>query len=230
MTRVGVITGLAAESACVLGRHDGKSNLLVACAGADAERAGEAARRLIGEGCKALVGFGVAGGLASDLAPGAVVVADGVVTPDGRRLEVDEHWRQRLGCRISARIGARGGTIVTVVDAVTDSACKRMLAARTGSVAVDMESYAIVQVATGAGVPVLIVRAIADPLDRALPAWLPITIRRDGTTDLAVVAKQLSRRPWEIAQLIRVGLDFRRGLSALRRVAADAGPLFHFTR
>ena len=69
MKSLGIVTGLASEAACL-----GKVQFC-RVAGADAVRAGLAARALIAEGCLGLLSFGLAGGLDPNLEPGAVIVA-----------------------------------------------------------------------------------------------------------------------------------------------------------
>ena len=49
----------------------------------------------IGRGCSGIISFGIAGGLAPDLAPGAWVVASGVVAAH-RRYPTDRDWARRL--------------------------------------------------------------------------------------------------------------------------------------
>src|ERR1700761_6371943 len=46
-------------------------------------------------GCSGIVSFGTAGGLAPDLEPGSLIVADAIEGPFGR-LETDHGWASRL--------------------------------------------------------------------------------------------------------------------------------------
>lgn len=164
------------------------------------------------------------------MAPGAIVIADAVISADGHHLTTDTPWRKRLLARIDGSIQAVSATIASSVHPVSKPDEKRLLAERTGAVAVDMESQAVVQAAYAAGVPSLVVRAIADPFDRAVPEWASRTVKPDGSTDAAMIAGTLLRCPWELPALVRLGLDFRLALRSLRRVAADSAPLFLFGR
>jgi hypothetical protein len=56
---------------------------------------GAALGEAIARGCSGIISFGIAGGLASDLAPGAWVVASGVVAAH-KRYPTDRDWARRL--------------------------------------------------------------------------------------------------------------------------------------
>ena len=74
MTRIGVITGLARESAC-LNVFPADRRPAVRCAAAKSARALTLARELAGEGCQGLLSFGTAGGLTAGQSPGGVIIA-----------------------------------------------------------------------------------------------------------------------------------------------------------
>ena len=221
---LGVVTGLAREAAWLAAGARG--SIRIACAGADPSRAARLSRELLADGCRALVSFGVAGGLNPSLAAGDLVLADAVTTPDGRRHPTDAAWRRRLAerCRTALRLHEMplAGTDVPVLASADKDALRR----RSGAWAVDMESHAVARAAVEAGVPFLVVRAIADPASRAVPAWLADIVDERGRTRRAVLAATIIRRPGQIAALIRLGRDFAAAGRTLRRVAIDAGPAF----
>ena len=99
---------------------------------------------------------------------------------------------------------------------------KRALAARTGAVAVDMESHGVAEVAARAGLPFLIVRAVADRSDQAVPRAALGAIDAQGDIRHLALIGRLLARPWEIGALIALGRSSGRGLATLRRVAALA--------
>src|ERR1700761_4226056 len=84
-----VVTGMAFEAR--IARGEGVE--VVYAARADLlERALSAA---VARGCAGIVSFGTAGGLAPDLEPGSIIVADAVAGPLGR-LQTDRAWTDRL--------------------------------------------------------------------------------------------------------------------------------------
>ncbi|MEE8271241.1 MAG: hypothetical protein V3R98_05855 [Alphaproteobacteria bacterium] len=219
MTRVGVVTGLAAE-ARIAGRAAARHRSHPSIACANARSAGAAAARLVEQGADALISFGIAGGLAADLRPGALVCADRVIGPDGAAAPTDAAWRHRV-----LRDAAAGGiAMVTGAVAGSDSVLatagdKRALADATGALTVDMESHHVAAAALAARIPWMALRAIADPAHRTLPAAAVAALRDDGGIDVAAVVGRLCRRPWQLPALIGLAVETRLGLGALRRAA-----------
>ncbi len=224
---IGVITGLKIEAALV---KAGIGRDAVLCAsGLGPGPAAAAARRLLGEGARALASVGLAGGLAPGLAPGRVVIARQVLRPDGRSLEIDAAWRIRLLSRLSDSEPAMEGVVQGSDRPVLDTAAKAALHRSSGAHAVDMESHAVAAVADEAGVPFAAIRVIADPAQRAVPRIALAGLRADGGVDAAAVIKKAMAAPWLFPGLIRAALDSRRGLNALGRVLAALGPGLAFS-
>ncbi len=227
MPLIGIVTGLADE-ADGLGLRDAAGAARVLCAGADSRRAEQAARRLLADGCAALISFGVAGGLDPALEPGTVIVAPSVIAPDGARFALDGDWRDRLIADLSGVVAVAARDVAGRDRPVVGVAEKRALHVTTGAGAVDMESHAVARSAAAAGARCLVLRAVADPSWRSLPAWLPSAVGEDGRTRPGRVVIGLARRPWSLAAVVRAGGDYRQALAALSRVALHAGPLFQF--
>jgi adenosylhomocysteine nucleosidase len=226
--RVGIITGLAAEAECFQGLK-ADDRLKVVCVAADPDRAAAAAGVLAGPGgCGGLVSFGVAGGLAPGAPPGALLLADAVVTLQGETLATDPGWRQRLIAGLDWPLPPIEEKMIGTDTPVESAEQKRALWRRTGAFAVDTESHAVARAAVAANIPFLVVRAIADPWHRDVPPWLAATIADDGAPDLGAVLAGLAQRPWHLPRLAALGLDFRRAMKTLRRVALRGGPLFFF--
>lgn len=222
--RLGVVTGLAREADC-LTSEVATDVLEVACAGADPRRAAWLAEGLIRDGCRALVSFGVAGGLDFRLKPGDLLLADVVVTADGQKVRTDEKWRRRLAERcgaLSVQVAPLLGSDVPVLRP-SDKAC---LCRRTGAWCVDMESHMVARVADDAGVPFVAVRAVADTARRTMPGWLAQAVDETGRPRTVVAAREVLRRPWQLPGLIRLGRDFDAAIATLRRVAVHTRPAF----
>jgi adenosylhomocysteine nucleosidase len=212
---IGVVAGYRGEARCLF------PELRVSCSGADAERARAAALRLHDEGVVALVSFGLAGGLAPDLVPGDLLLPEAVVLPDGRKIPTDPAWRGRMAATLErAGLPARSAPIAGSEWIVAGPDAKSVLFARTGAAAVDMESHAVAEVAARVGLPFLVLRAVADPSDQAIPRAAQGAIDAQGDIVYRAVLAGLVRRPWEIVPLIGLGRSSGRGIASLRRVAA----------
>jgi hopanoid-associated phosphorylase len=217
---IGVVTGLRAEARCL-----GGLDIAVACSGARPARARAEAARLLAEGAVGLVSFGLAGGLSPAVAPGDLILADAVMLPHGERIATDLAWRSRLSALIE--VGGRAPHQAAVAGSdrlLATVAAKRALFAATGALAVDMESYAVAEVVHAAGRPFLVLRAIADPADQALPRAATVALGPGGEVRLLAVVRALLGRPAELPALLRLGRQSRRALAALRRVVLLAGP------
>ena len=94
---------------------------------------------------------------------------------------------------------------------------KAALHARTGAVAVDMESHVAAAYAAEHGIPFAAIRAVCDPAERSLPPWIGAALRPDGGTDIPAILRHLLAQPADIAQLIRLARDANAAFGSLRR-------------
>jgi hopanoid-associated phosphorylase len=215
---IGVITGLRAEARCLRGVQ-----VTIVCSGARPGRARAEARRLLAEGAAGLMSFGLAAGLAPELRPGDLVVADAVSLPQGQRLSTDAAWRDRLLAALArAGIAAQVGTVAGIERLLVTPDQKRAVRAATDALAADMESHAVAEQAGAAGKPFLVVRAISDAAGQTLPAIARSFLGPEGQIRPAPLVRALAR-PSELAALLRLGLDTRRALGRLHQVARAAG-------
>ena len=221
MRRIGVLTGLAVETRVLTRTAAGQDgSLLVACAGANADRARQEAEGLAAAGAGMLLSFGLAGGLDPRLRPGDVILASGIVLPEGRVIDTDAAWRRSAFSRAQAAgIRVMEGAVAGNRQILATPEDKKRLAERSGALAVDMESSVAAEVADRAGLPLLAIRAIADPAWRSLPSIALLPLRPDGRVEPRAMARCLVSRPGEWLQVLRLALDTGAGLAALRRVA-----------
>lgn len=162
---------------------------------------------------RAVVSFGIAGGLDPALAVGDVIVAEGVVT-GAERIEADP----LLAASLRRRFGARPGWLASAEAPVIDPAAKALLRAQTNAVAVDMESGPAAAYAAAHGLPFAAIRAVCDPAGRRLPTLALTALKPDGGVDLAAVLKGLLREPGQVPALIAAGRDSARAFRALGRL------------
>ncbi|SMG58495.1 phosphorylase [Paraburkholderia susongensis] len=225
-----VVTGMAFE-ARIAGDGDDGVEVVYAARADLLERALNAA---LARGASGIVSFGTAGGLAPDLEPGALIVADAVHGPAGR-LETDRQWADRIAAAVSAA-GTPGGLAgrlrrgptAAVAAPLMTAGDKRALHGSTGALAVDMESHIAGRAAAAHGLPFAVCRAVVDPAWRTLPPAATAGLRDDGSTALGPILRELLRQPSQLGALIRLAADARAARTTLieaRRALAEGGAL-----
>src|SRR5438034_9202695 len=163
---------------------------------------------------KCLVSFGVAGGLAPHLAPGHVILSAEVIGDEQRWRPNEQFQRQIAG--LAERIGAVEGPVLGS-RAILATEDDKMRAWRdTGALAVDLESAIVARAAEEAGIPFLVLRAIADPARRELPPAALIPLDGGGRPAFIRVMAEVMRRPRQIAARFGLARQTHRGLAALR--------------
>ena len=188
--------------------------------GGSATRLAALIERAIAEGGRAIASFGIAGGLSEDLKPGACLIGSEVM--DARKLyRADPTWTAWLGERLCPTAVHR---IAGVDEALSTPTEKRALNAAAGAVAVDMESHIVADFATRHGLPLAVIRVIADPVSRALPPAALAGMRPDGTTDIGACLRSLVRHPAQAPALVAVALDTGRAMRQLLRCVQLLGP------
>lgn len=180
----------------------------------------QAIEREIATGAKALVSFGIAGGLHRALRPGDLTLPS-VIVDGAETYPVDVAWRAALRLRLPHAKDVRlVGSDVPAVDV----AGKVRLHIDNGATVVDMESHVVARIARAHGLPFVALRAIADPWDRDLPHAALVSMRPDGGIAMGRVLRSVARSPGQVPQLIRLARETRSALRALgdgRRLLGD---------
>jgi adenosylhomocysteine nucleosidase len=207
-----VVVGFAAEA-----RIARRLGWPVAIGGATAAGAIIAAERLLDAGCKALVSFGLAGGLDPSLRSGVLVVP-AVVIAAGQHYPTDP--------QLSCLLGGVSAEALAGVDAVLASAeAKHLLWCRTSAAAADLESGAVAQVAAKYGAALGVLRAICDPAERSLPPAALATLRPSGAIGFGRLITSVLVQPGQVQALLRLagdGAAARRSLLARVKSIAQA--------
>lgn len=116
------------------------------------------------------ISCGLAGALSGTLRTGDLVLATAVRDDTGDVIAADPGLVAAALARL-AGTGAVTGELVSTSAVATTCADKRALA-RTGAIAVDLETWTVARAAARAGIPWLALRVVLDPLDLDLPAFV----------------------------------------------------------
>ena len=224
MSRVGVIVALRAEARCITQHRllPGQTatlgeNLLVNVSGMGDAAAHHAATTLCNqEEIAGLISFGVAGALDDSLQAGDLILPEAVLAD--RNYPTDDAWYARIRYCLPKHINVIRGTLVTSDAVLTTESAKRILAARSGGCAVDMESGAIAAVAAEKGIPFLVIRAISDPVQFSPPAVLMDALQSDGSVKPISLLALLLKRSLSLNELLRLAPGMRAACSTLKQV------------
>jgi hopanoid-associated phosphorylase len=208
------LVGLAFEARIAAG-----PGVLVVCRGRETP---DLLQLAISAGCRSIISFGVAGGLAPNLVPGDCVVASAIIDYPALR-PTDPLWSGKLADMIP---GALHGPIVGVNSVVSDPADKSRLHALTGAVAVDMESHLVGRLAASHGLAFAAVRVIIDPAHRAVPPAALLAMAPGGSTDVTAMVWEILARPSQVSLLMRLVADAIAARTALIRLRRTLGPSF----
>jgi hopanoid-associated phosphorylase len=209
-----VVVGMAFEARIAAGL-----GVPIICGG-DGQNLAASLARTMAAGCRGLISFGVAGGLAPELKPGTCVIASTILDEECER-PTDARWAQRLRRIIP---GTVHGPIAGVREPIAHASAKRALHRQTGAIAVDMESHVVARAAAQHAVPVAAIRVVIDPAERTIPRSALAGTRPDGTVDALAIMRSLLRHPRDLVGLVQMSFDARAARATLVRGSALLGP------
>jgi nucleoside phosphorylase len=156
------------------------------------------------------ISSGLAGGLKPGLRCGEIVAARSVGnTKDTRKV----HSRKRL-LELAEEGGAKVvDTFITSSQIVSQSQFKKAMGVFAD--VVEMESFHILNMATGPQVAAVAVRGISDEVDQDLPLDFGKAVGSDGSLSIRQLAIQIGRQPHKIPALVKFGRDSERAAVSL---------------
>ena len=236
MSGTGIVAALTAEARTlgpVQPAHPGTAgrmainklpdgNLLV-ISGMGSDAAAQAALALVAAGARALLSFGLAGALDPALQPGALLLPRAVTDGTGTLHATCDSWRERLAARQGAQADTDplivDGPLLSLAQPLTTAVSKSQARARTGAVAVDMESFAIARIALAQGVKFAAARVVVDTAADSLPRSILQATDPRGQVNYARLVSGLIRSPPDCFALLRLARRYRVALRSLRRLA-----------
>jgi adenosylhomocysteine nucleosidase len=155
------------------------------------------------EGVERVAIIGFSGGLSPGLRPGTLLVATQIVEHGAPAPGPDRDWSERL----EQQVGVRAATIVTV-DRILCTPQSKMETwtglSQDRPAAADLETAAMAAVAAARGVPFVVIRAISDPAEEALPIDFNDCLDPSGRISRARVVARAALHPSLIAPLWRL--------------------------
>jgi adenosylhomocysteine nucleosidase len=136
---------------------------------------------------------------------------------------VDATWHQSLCSRLIGQVDFQTEPVVESSTVVRTPEEKVILFGKTGAIGVDMESAAVAAVAQEAGVPFMVVRAVADSTDETIPDIALNAVDEFGQMSFLKLIQGLAGRPAEVFALVRMARNYRVAQRTLAAVARLAG-------
>jgi adenosylhomocysteine nucleosidase len=164
-----------------------------------------------------VISAGVCGALDPRLRSGDLVIPERVIDQDGVTHAVAVRHRELLA---GASPAPWAGALYTAREVVATPGAKAALFARTGAVAVDMESAVVAARAARAGCQALVVRAVSDDAGHSMPAELARLVTPEGRLRVASALTLGVTRPAALAGALELGQRTRRALQVVARTLA----------
>ena len=207
------------EARC-LGSLVGRKNILHEVSGIGASAATHAAMALCNRGCGGLISFGYAGALRSLYQSGTLVVGHSV-SNGFKTIITDPRWIKRFESFLvqEKTITHYNTSFLSSTTPLASKTQKSAHALRGKWGAVDMESYAITEVAAKFSTPVLVIRAILDELDTPLPKGINKMINPKGQLNSAATIFELIKHPSDCRDYLSLAKAKSRADLTLSRVA-----------
>ncbi len=167
-------------------------------------------RVLFGANPDFCVSTGLAGGLKPEWQCGDVVAATEISVHESDRKVRSNRYALAIAGKCGAKIAHN---LVTWNHVVSQPAAKQAM----GKFAdlVDMESYFVLAMASGAQIPVVAVRAVSDASDEELPLDFSKVTDRQGHLKVGPLFRELAMKPARIPGLFTFGRRTRKAISNL---------------
>ena len=207
------VTGLTKEAQII-----GGAGVVAVAGGGDAVLLKQKLDALHGD-IQGVISIGLGGALAPHLKVGDVVVGErvlfeGKLGDRGESHSCDDIWRVRLAARLA---NTHSGPIIGSDLILADAEAKSALHARSGALAVDMESHVAARFAKARELPFAVLRVISDDARHVLPPAALVAMKPDGGIAIGRVLASLLRHPLQVPSLIRTARASNKAFAELLR-------------
>jgi len=168
---------------------------------------------------RAVISWGTCAALSPDLQCGDLLLPE-LIIEDGDRYFTDKSWADRVrGSIEDNRLNIHHGSMTIARSILADKKQKMDLYEKTGAWAADMESAGIIKTAQSLGLPCLVIRAVLDEVDTAIPGAIIKHTDEFGTADVPGLIKEIVQAPRLLAALSELALSLHKAVRTLKIVA-----------
>ena len=205
------------------GLRPGASKAIDAAVVGIGHAAGPALQRLMVQRWPAIVlSLGFGGGLEPMAGTADIVLCTSVHTVDGRYIDLETE-ALALVLR-QAGIEPALDTLLTVNHPLLRRSDKWQARADSGAAVVDMEGFALAEVARDASVPFLAVRVILDEFHEEVPRFVGTIVEDGGNGEWSHSIAALARNPLLFRSMLRLAGQARAARSAMRKIVNATVP------
>jgi len=225
LNKVGIVVALDKEFQCLSDKSSKRGqpvaiseHLLVIVSGIGPQHARAAATTLIEEGANALVSWGCAAALDSNLKQGSLMMPHRIIDSDGCEFISDIMWHDKLKRRLSEEFTVHTEGLAEC-SILSNRKQKQALRDESQATCADMESAALARFAQDKRAPFLAIRAIADTAGYGVPRCVTKAVNRKGEVKTLRLMLSAIWRPHEWFSLIRLGFHFGAAKKTLSKVS-----------
>ena len=217
---IGIITALKSEANC-LDAIKNERDILHMVSGIGPSAAGRTANEICKKGCNGLISFGYAGSLNPTYRSGALAIGHSV-SNGYQTIDIDSDWLNKLTKKLRyENLHTVHMTSFLSSSTPLNDKLQKVSNSQNGKWdAVEMESYAIAEVAAKYGIPVLIIRAILDELDTAIPKGAINIIDAKGQQNKVATFYELVKKPLDLRKYLVLAAAKSKADKTLSSVAA----------
>lgn len=226
---IGLIAALPVEVRCLTHRLvppnlpiNINNNITVMVCGIGPVAAGKAAGAMLFQKIDCLISWGTAGALTDKVHTGDLILPEYIHTGSGETNRTDSVCHCNLKEKLSSGIATvHTGTLAETRTVLENPEQKKELHRKTGALAADMESAAIMQVAKDNNLPFIAVRTVVDELHTVIPPELTRHIDIFGRPDITGLITEFFYRPSLISNIYSLSRAMNIALDTLGKIAAE---------
>jgi len=209
---------------------DISSDLSICLSGAGSLNAFSATLKLLNSGAEAVISWGTATGLISEIHAGDLIIPRRVIDDRRKSYTIDQTITDVFLRRMPGNITLHRSSLAGNTQLLNSREAKIALKKKTRAIAADMESATIVHLAHEKGVPALVIRAITDDLNISIPGAISENLDIQGRLNKGRMFARLIASPAQVPQFIKVARGFGKAKYTLTMVAPQLQKLLHEDR
>ncbi len=194
-------------------------NVVVACSGMGPTNARRAALKLIDIGVTRLISWGCSAALADELKAGDLIIPVEFIEENHYDRNLHFLWQRHAAYVLGDFFPLHVGRLIESSKIISSCHSKLLIKKDCDGDLLDMESTAIAKFAHEKKIPFLAVRAIVDTSRMSLPKAIEFSADMEGKIELRKLLFYITKHPFEIPKLIKLGLHFYAAQRTLRKAA-----------